>query len=170
MGRRLERSTPARCKTGRIDGESDEGGLEDQVDQLGNTFGQVVKALRKRDGLTLAAVAKRVGSLKGYVSGIERGKVNPPSVKIVLRFASLFKVNALDLCELAVVSKAPPIIRDRLRRRIADNPLARAEIGHVKPVPPIVIGEPWPPGKIQGAVPRLALPSERSNPERTVAR
>jgi transcriptional regulator with XRE-family HTH domain len=99
-----------------------------------NTFGQVVKALRKEAGQTLEALAKKIGSHKGYISGIENGKVNPPAVKVVRRYYGAFAkqlagiATVEDLVELAEVDKAPPLIRDRMRRRIADNPLLTAAI------------------------------------------
>ena len=54
-------------------------------------FGDLVKKLRKEREMTLEAVAKKIGSHKGYVSGIENGKVNPPSVKVIRKFSRLFK-------------------------------------------------------------------------------
>jgi transcriptional regulator with XRE-family HTH domain len=74
-------------------------------------FGDLVKKLRKEKGLTLEAVAKKIGSHKGYVSGIENDKVNPPSVKIVRKFAKLFSQDARALARLAWVDKAPAILR-----------------------------------------------------------
>jgi transcriptional regulator with XRE-family HTH domain len=108
-----------------------------------NTFGQVTKALRKRAGLTLEDVAKKISSHKGYVSGYENGKVNPPSVRIVRKIHKLFvptlaqlklQGSEEDLVELAEVDKLPILIRDRMRRRIVDNPFAAAEItGEIEP-------------------------------------
>jgi len=75
-------------------------------------FGNLVKKLRKEEGLTLEAVARKIGSHKGYVSGIENGKVNPPSVKVIGKFAKLFGQDARTLVRLAWVDKAPEIIRE----------------------------------------------------------
>jgi transcriptional regulator with XRE-family HTH domain len=74
-------------------------------------FGDLVKKLRKEKGLTLEAVAKKLGSHKGYVSGIENDKVNPPSVKIIKKFAKLFGQDARALARLAWVDKAPEILK-----------------------------------------------------------
>ena len=93
-----------------------------------NTFGDVVHALRKQARMTLEVAARKIGTHKGYISGIEGRKVNPPSVGIVRKFARLFKVDEQDLVELAVVSKSPPFVRARLMARLADNPLAVASI------------------------------------------
>lgn len=89
-------------------------------------FGEVVKTLRKADGLSLAVVAKRLGSHKGYVSGIENAKVNPPSVRILRKYHKVFEHHGIrleDLVELAWVDKAPAIVREQLLERIKNNPL-----------------------------------------------
>jgi transcriptional regulator with XRE-family HTH domain len=108
------------------------------------TFGPLIKALRKSADLTLEVVAKKIGSHKGYVSGMENEKCNPPSVGVVRRIFKLYApelakagVSATeeDLVELAWVSKSPTFIRKRLFDRIATNPLAAAT---VKPPPPAI--------------------------------
>jgi transcriptional regulator with XRE-family HTH domain len=60
----------------------------------------------------LEAVAKKIGSHKGYVSGIENDKVNPPSIKIIKKFAKLFGQDARTLARIAWVDKAPEILRE----------------------------------------------------------
>lgn len=75
-------------------------------------FGDLVKKLRKEKDLTLEAVAKKIGSHKGYVSGIENDKVNPPSVAIIKKYAKLFGQDARALARLAWVDKAPAILRE----------------------------------------------------------
>lgn len=80
-----------------------------------SNFGDLVKRLRKERGLTLEAVAKKIGSHKGYVSGIENDKVNPPSVKIIRKFARLFAQDEKTLVRMAWVDKAPEIIREEVQ-------------------------------------------------------
>lgn len=75
-------------------------------------FGTLVKQLRQEKHLTLEAVAKKIGSHKGYVSGIENDKVNPPSVKIIVKYAKVFGQDPKALVRLAWVDKAPSIIRE----------------------------------------------------------
>jgi transcriptional regulator with XRE-family HTH domain len=74
-------------------------------------FGDLVKHLRKEKGLTLEVVAKRIGTHKGYVSGIERGKVNPPSVNLIRKYAKLLGQDARILARLAWVDKAPALLK-----------------------------------------------------------
>lgn len=74
-------------------------------------FGELVRRLRKEKGLTLEAVAAKIGTSKGYVSGIENDKVNPPSVKLIKKYAKLFGENPRHLVRLAWVDKTPAIIK-----------------------------------------------------------
>jgi len=75
-------------------------------------FGNLVRKLRMDKGVTLEYVARRIGSHKGYVSGIENDNVNPPSVKYIKRFAKVFGQDARTLARLAWVDKAPEILRE----------------------------------------------------------
>lgn len=79
-------------------------------------FGPFVKALRKAAGLTLDVVATRLGTHKGYISGIENRTVAPPSPKFVARFAQLYSVDGKDLLRRAEVEKLPAEIRDEVLR------------------------------------------------------
>lgn len=87
-------------------------------------FGDLVRRLRKEKGITLEAVAKKIGSHKGYVSGIENDKVNPPSVKIIRKFAKVFGQDEKALVRMAWADKAPAIIREDARRVMAEADLA----------------------------------------------
>jgi transcriptional regulator with XRE-family HTH domain len=97
-------------------------------------FGDLVKKLRKEKGLTLDRVARKIGSQKGYVSGIENGKVNPPSVKIIRKFAHLFGQDVKKLVWMAWADKAPKMIREEARRLVAqastgEQPAEMAPVG-----------------------------------------
>ena len=75
------------------------------------TYGEMIHARRKELGLTLEQVARSIRSHKGYVSGIENGKVNPPSATITTR---LSKALGLDLERLLIIGhaeKAPKKVR-----------------------------------------------------------
>ena len=75
-------------------------------------FGNLIRELRKEQGLTIELVARKIGTSKGYVSGIENGKVNPPSMKFVLKLAKLLGQEPRLLVRLSWVDKAPAILRD----------------------------------------------------------
>ncbi|HEV3026494.1 MAG TPA: helix-turn-helix transcriptional regulator [Planctomycetota bacterium] len=103
-------------------------------------FGELMKGFRASDGLTLETVARKIGSQKGYVSGIENDKVNPPSVKIIAKFHKVFSAHGMtleDLVELAWADKAHEIIRDRVALRLSEkNPLFKVRISGAQVVVP----------------------------------
>src|SRR5688572_28701225 len=78
-------------------------------------FGDLVKKLRKERSMTLEQVARKIQSHKGYVSGIENGKVNPPSVKFIRKFARIFQYDEKLMVRMAYVDKAPKLIKDEAR-------------------------------------------------------
>ena len=65
--------------------------------------------------MTLEQVARKIQSHKGYVSGIENGKVNPPSVKFIKKFARIFQHDEKLMVRMAYVDKAPKAIRDEAK-------------------------------------------------------
>ena len=94
-----------------------------------NTFGTLVRALRLQKHFTLETLAKRIGTQKGYVSGWERGTVNPPRRALIERLAKALDLDKLDLQELALVEKQSPELRARLRQRLqGSNPLFNATV------------------------------------------
>lgn len=79
-------------------------------------FGDLVKSLRKGKGLTLQEVADRVGTEKGYISGIEHSKVNPPAPDKVRKLAKVLDFDRTELLLMAYIQKAPAEIRAILGR------------------------------------------------------
>ncbi len=79
-------------------------------------FGDLVRRLRMERGMTLEAVALKLGSHKGYVSGIENAKVNPPSLKFIQKYAKVFGQDVRPLARLAWVDKAPLILQEEAER------------------------------------------------------
>lgn len=79
------------------------------------TFGKKLKELRKKKGLTLKAVADVIGSSKGYLSGIEHGKVNPPSDRFVRRIARLLGIGETEMLRLAYFDKVPREVKSEFR-------------------------------------------------------
>jgi transcriptional regulator with XRE-family HTH domain len=82
------------------------------------TFGEIIKKRRKEKGLTLERVAKKAGTNKGYISGMECGKVNPPSIKVTARIAHVLGIDPGSLMLQGYVDKAPKEIRNLVRSRV----------------------------------------------------
>ncbi len=62
-----------------------------------SAFGQYLRTLRKRQGLTLKQVEKAAQVSNAYVSQIERGLRNPPHPDILTRLAKVYEVPAREL-------------------------------------------------------------------------
>jgi|SRR6185295_29269 len=122
------------------------------------TFGILLKKLRLRKEWTLDELASKVGCRKGYLSGIESGALNPPSIKIVRRLAKIFKMDVRSLAWMAWREKAPKPIRDAVLRATLPD-AASAESIALTGVPLLdqpgrSLGLSLPPaaGKLDGAV------------------
>jgi len=76
-----------------------------------NLFGTWLYNCRQRANHTLDQVGRRIGSHKGYISGIELGAVNPPSKRIILKIARFYKADPAKLMLMAWIDKAPEEIR-----------------------------------------------------------
>lgn len=70
-------------------------------------FGKRLRELRRQKGLTLEALAARIGSSKGYLSGIENENVNPPTEKFVRKLARIFGQDEIEFLKLAYLDKVP---------------------------------------------------------------
>ena len=55
-----------------------------------------IKTQRKKKGVTLKAVAERVGCTDAYISQIETGKAKP-SIKVLQKIAKVLEVEIRDL-------------------------------------------------------------------------
>jgi transcriptional regulator with XRE-family HTH domain len=76
-------------------------------------FGDVVRSQRYALKMTLEAVGKAAGGLsKGYMSGIENGRVNPPSAKVTAKLARALKLNPEPFQILAWLQKAPAVVKE----------------------------------------------------------
>lgn len=78
-------------------------------------FGELIRSLRKAKGLTLEDVARKVGTKKGYISGIENSKVNPPAPDKVRALAKVLGGDRILFLLLATIEKAPPETQEILR-------------------------------------------------------
>lgn len=77
-------------------------------------FANHLRKLRMQQGETLESLAKKCGTHKGYISGIENGKVNPPSAKLVRKLSDRLGGNRKHMLLIAWVDKAPKDIRQYL--------------------------------------------------------
>jgi transcriptional regulator with XRE-family HTH domain len=83
-------------------------------------FGKRIKQLRKQKGLTLRALAEKVGLDFTYISKVENGRVDyTPSTNKIRNLAQVLGVDGLELLNLA--NKVPPELEP-----IANNASARA--------------------------------------------
>lgn len=78
---------------------------------MSHRFADVVKAARDRSGLSLAEAAAKLGTFKSYVSGIETGKLRPPSPRFVGKYAKLYGLPLNELLVLSWAGKAPKPVR-----------------------------------------------------------
>lgn len=75
------------------------------------TFGEYMKKRRKEKGMTLLALGKKVGTGKGYLSGIESGSVPPPSEKFLRKLAKSLGEDETQFLILASYEKIPDSVR-----------------------------------------------------------
>jgi transcriptional regulator with XRE-family HTH domain len=72
-----------------------------------NRFGYEVGEARKKGGLTLEKIARRAGTVKGYISGVITGAVRPPSPKVIRKLAPILGIPEDRLLALSVIAKLP---------------------------------------------------------------
>lgn len=78
-------------------------------------FGGLLRERRRAGGLTLCALADRVGVTPGYLSMIENARVNnPPSMKVLVRLEAALDVRDNALCRAAQWERTPESIRKQL--------------------------------------------------------
>jgi len=67
--------------------------------RLSETFGINVRRVRLERGMTIEELADEVGLAYTYVGQIERGRRNP-TLDVVERIATIFKIEPLDLLKV----------------------------------------------------------------------
>lgn len=77
-------------------------------------FGEWVREQRKARNWTLETLSKKIGSHKGYVSGIENDKVSPPSAKICRKLAIAFQANPAQVMAHSRLEKMEPAAREHV--------------------------------------------------------
>ena len=74
-------------------------------------FGSILKKVRRERGLTLEILAAKLGTYKGYISGIENGKVPPPSMRFLPAMARVLGLDVRELAFLSWAEKTPRPVR-----------------------------------------------------------
>lgn len=74
-------------------------------------YGLVVRRRRQAAELTLEQVARKVGSHKGYISGIENDKVRPPSPGVTARLCKALGMDVRTMLMRGWAEKAPKAVR-----------------------------------------------------------
>lgn len=82
------------------------------------SFGKFLRQLRMEREMSLTGLAKKAGVEKGYLSGVEHEKVNPPSAKVVRVLAKVLRHDLKDLLMRAYIEKAPKEIKADLARAL----------------------------------------------------
>ena len=98
------------------------------------SFGKRIKAACKTKGATLDAVAKVCRSHKGYISGIENGKVNAPSIRMVKRLCAFLDMDYFRMALVMTIEKAKdPDVREYLEAVCQDELGGEPEAVAAKP-------------------------------------
>ena len=79
-------------------------------------LGAMVRLKRRKALLTMEDLGRKArGFSKGYLSGIERGKVNPPGFKMAQRVAAALEFPVEEFAVLCEIVKLPEFVLKRPR-------------------------------------------------------
>src|SRR5574344_777269 len=90
-------------------------------------FGEKIRTVRERSGLTLKAVAQKAGVSESLVSQIERNKVSP-AIDTLLALADALDINLEFLFEEYRRERPVQIIRADERRQLAEDDIDYEEL------------------------------------------
>jgi transcriptional regulator with XRE-family HTH domain len=91
-------------------------------------FGKRLRDLRKQKGMTLETLAAKIGSSKGYLSGIENEKVNPPTEKFVRKLARIFGQDEIEFLKMAYLDKVPRSLQPEFNRMVGREAAPKAGV------------------------------------------
>lgn len=74
--------------------------MKTNKDSYSDKLGQKIRERRKNQDMTLSLLAKRTGISKSYLSNIETGKVDNPSINAFKKIANALRLELTDLLEL----------------------------------------------------------------------
>ena len=78
-----------------------------------NKFGQMVRELREKAGLSQRALGDKVGVDFTYISKIESGAKPPPSKKVLIKLATILNIDEEKM--MILTGKIPEDIAEMLR-------------------------------------------------------
>jgi transcriptional regulator with XRE-family HTH domain len=67
-----------------------------------NNFGKYLKKLRKKNNFTLRQVEEKIHISNSYLSQLEQGKRNIPTLKIIIKLAKVYKISINKLIKKAI--------------------------------------------------------------------
>jgi ribosome-binding protein aMBF1 (putative translation factor) len=88
-------------------------------------FGKRLHELRTAKWMTLEKLARKIGSSKGYLSGVENGKVGPPTDKNVRKLARFLGQSEIEFLKLAYIDKLPQELKNFFRYDLLPKPSAQ---------------------------------------------
>jgi transcriptional regulator with XRE-family HTH domain len=121
------------------------------------SFGTLLQKLRKEQGLTLKELSEKVGSSKGYLSGIENEKVNPPSEKFVRKLARILGVDEIEFLKMAYLEKVPAALRTEFNGQTTTETVPTETLNRIRQDSGVTllntVGTGYP-TDIEGAIPK----------------
>lgn len=106
-------------------------------------FGQAMRELRERRGVTQRALAQAIGVTPAYLSALEHGRRGRPTFELLQRIAGYFNIiwdEAEDLFRLADASD-PRVVVDTAGLSPAHTLLANELAKRIRTLPPDVVDE-----------------------------
>jgi transcriptional regulator with XRE-family HTH domain len=65
------------------------------------SFGETLRKTREAEGMGLRELARRIGKSQGYLSDVEKDKVAPPSLEVILAIAEALQADKWELLRAA---------------------------------------------------------------------
>jgi transcriptional regulator with XRE-family HTH domain len=81
----------------------------------GEKLGQAIKGLRERKGISQTDLQERAGLSSGYISRLENGEYDAPSIVHILKIANAFDMTLRDFLEFADLMPKTPSLEGCLR-------------------------------------------------------
>ena len=85
-----------------------------QESRMAESFGQVIRDLRRKQGLTQAQVAEATGVSRNYIVMLEKGTSPPPSDECIRRLEKALGVPKNHLRDIGHFERAPKDLRSKL--------------------------------------------------------